>query len=101
MPAPLAGIRVLDLSVGLQGPYCGMMLADMGAEVIKIERTDVGEGMRYSYLSHIQPGLGVSWAGVNRGKKSLALDIRPPGGRELFLKLVERADVLVQNFRPG
>ncbi len=101
MSAPLEGILVLDLSLGLFGPYCGMMLADMGAEVIKIERADVGEGMRYSYLSHIQPGMGVSWAGVNRGKKSLALDIRPAAGRQVFLKLVERCDVVIQNFRPG
>ena len=101
MTAPLDGILVLDLSLGLFGPYCGMMLADMGAEVIKIERADVGEGMRYAYLSHIEPGMGVSWAGVNRGKKSLALDIRAPAGREVFLKLVRNADVVLQNFRPG
>lgn len=101
MAAPLAGIRVLDLSLGLFGPYCGMMLADMGADVIKIERPDVGEGMRYAYLSHIEPGLGVAWAGVNRGKRSLALDIRPPKGREIFLKLMDQSDVVIQNFRPG
>lgn len=101
MSAPLAGIKVLDLSLGLQGPYCAMMLADMGAEVIKVERPDVGEGMRYMYLSHVAAGLGASWAGVNRGKRSLALDIRPESGREAFLKLVGESDVLIQNFRPG
>jgi len=101
MPAPLEGVLVLDLSLGLFGPYCGMILADMGAQVIKIERPDVGEGMRYMYLSHIAPGIGASWAGVNRGKKSLALDIRPPAGREVFLTLVAQADVVIQNFRPG
>ncbi len=101
MPAPFEGLKVLDFSQGEFGPYCGMLLADMGADVIKIERADIGEGMRHAYLSFAGPGLSYMWMGVNRGKRSLALNIKSDEGREIVYKLVKDADIVIQNFRPG
>jgi formyl-CoA transferase len=97
---PLAGLKVVDLSRVLAGPYCTMMLADLGAEVIKIERPGLGDDTRQ---------WGPPWAGgeaayylsVNRGKKSLTLNLKSARGREILLELVSKADVLVENFRAG
>tara|TARA_R110001606_G_scaffold13274_7_gene57925 strand:+ start:11189 stop:12412 length:1224 start_codon:yes stop_codon:yes gene_type:complete len=99
MKEALAGIRVLDLSRFVSGPYCAMLLGDMGAEVVKIERPGPGEVAR-----GIEPGVdGQSYYSfvVNRNKESLTLDYRKPAGRELLLELITEADVLVENFRPG
>jgi len=103
MTAPLAdalrGIRVLDLSRLLPGPYLTMVLADMGADVVKVEDPRVGD-----YLRAFPPakgGLGGRYLAVNRGKRSLALDLKAPAGRDAFLRLAERADVVVESFRPG
>ncbi len=104
MPAgPLAdalrGIRVLDLSRLLPGPYLTMVLADMGADVVKVEDPRVGD-----YLRAFPPakgGLSGRYLGVNRGKRSLALDLKAPAGRDALLRLAERADVVVESFRPG
>ena len=99
-PLPLSGMVVLDLSQILAGPVCTMVLADMGADVIKVERLGRGDDNR-----HMGPSVGtVGSAGfmaVNRNKLSLALDLRQESGRETFQRLVGRADVLVENFRPG
>jgi alpha-methylacyl-CoA racemase len=101
--APLAdalrGIRVLDLSRLLPGPFLTMVLADMGADVIKVEDPRVGD-----YLRAFPPGkggLGGRYLAVNRGKRSIALDLKAPAGRDAFLRLAERADVVVESFRPG
>ncbi len=99
-PLPLAGIRVLDLTRVLAGPYCTMILADLGAEVVKIERPDVGDDARH-FGPFLPSGLSAYFASINRGKKSVALDLKQEDGRNTFLRLLERADVVVENFRPG
>jgi crotonobetainyl-CoA:carnitine CoA-transferase CaiB-like acyl-CoA transferase len=99
MNQALNGIRVLDLSRMLPGPYCTMMLADLGAEVIKVEEPTIGDPTRRS-----PPHLGKQSAPfqqVNRNKKSIALDLKRPQGREIFLKLAKTADVVLEQFRPG
>ncbi|MES0873371.1 CaiB/BaiF CoA transferase family protein [Sinimarinibacterium thermocellulolyticum] len=88
----LAGIRVLDLSRLLPGPFCSLYLAQMGAEVIKIEEPDGGDYAR---------GMRELFAQVNRGKKSVTLDLRVDADREAFLELVDDADVVLESFRPG
>jgi len=97
---PLAGIRVLDLTRVLAGPFCTMVLADLGAEVVKVERPDGGDDARH-YGPFLPSGESGYFASVNRGKKSIALDLKDPDDRATFLSLVDRADVLVENFRPG
>jgi len=97
--APLRGIKVLDLSRLLPGPFLTMVLADMGADVVKVEDPRVGD-----YLRAIPPGKGGlsgRFLAVNRGKRSLALDLKAPAGRDAFLKMVAHADVVVESFRPG
>lgn len=99
---PLAGVRVLDLSRVLAGPYCALTLADMGAEVIKIESPEGGDEARGFAPMH--PGdktQSVYFLGVNRNKCSVALDLKSVGGRDAFLALVDKSDVLVENFRTG
>lgn len=95
---PLAGVRVLDLSQGIAGPYCGMLLAQYGAEVIKVEPTegDWGRGLGKRVLDQTPISLS-----ANRGKHSIALDLKTPEGRALLARLVARADVFLENFRPG
>jgi crotonobetainyl-CoA:carnitine CoA-transferase CaiB-like acyl-CoA transferase len=95
---PLDGIRVLDLSRLLPGPYLTQLLADLGAEVIKVETPRLGD---YSRSAPPEMGLGSLFEAVNRGKKSVALNYRNPRGREIFLKLAERSDVVLEGFRPG
>lgn len=99
MAGPLQGIKVLDLTRVLAGPYCTMMLADMGAEVIKIERPDGGDDSRaYGPFVSSESAYFMS---VNRGKKSVTLNLKAQEGRALLLEMVERVDVLVENFKPG
>ena len=100
LPLPLSGVTVLDLSRVLAGPYCGLMLADMGAEVIKIEHPEGGDDTR-SFLHPNFHGISTYFLTVNRNKKSVALDLKAPAGKAAFLKLVERADVVVENYRTG
>ncbi len=99
-PQPLRGIRVLDLTRVLAGPYCTMILADLGAEVVKIEHPERGDDSRH-FGPFLPSGLSAYFASVNRGKKSTTLDLKSDADRETFWKLVDRADVLVENFRPG
>lgn len=99
MPGPLDGIRVVDVSAILAGPLATMMLADQGADVIKIEPPGIGDLMRLSPFR--RGGMGAFFANGNRGKRSAVIDLHTPKGRELVLELVKRADVFVQNFRPG
>ncbi|MGH0031235.1 MAG: CaiB/BaiF CoA transferase family protein [Myxococcota bacterium] len=99
---PLAGLRVLEATTTWAGPMCGCMLADHGADVVKVEHPG-GEIARRSppFLPGTNPPLSFMHATVNRNKRSLALDLRNPRGRDLFLDLAERSDVVIQNFRPG
>jgi len=99
-PAPLAGVRVLDLTRVLAGPFCTMVLADLGAEVVKVERPDVGDDARH-FGPFLKSGRSGYFASINRGKKSIVLDLKDEANRETFLKLAKRAHVLVENFRPG
>ncbi|HSN28037.1 MAG TPA: CaiB/BaiF CoA-transferase family protein [Kofleriaceae bacterium] len=99
MTAPLRGIKVLDLSRLLPGPFLTMVLADMGADVVKVEDPRVGD-----YLRAFPPakgGISGRYLAVNRGKRSLALDLKAPAGRDAFLKMAAKADVVVESFRPG
>ncbi|HEV7845471.1 MAG TPA: CaiB/BaiF CoA-transferase family protein [Thermoleophilaceae bacterium] len=97
---PLAGVRVADLSRVLAGPYCTMVLADMGAEVVKVERPEGGDETR-SWGPPYAGGEAAYYLSVNRGKRSCALDLSKPEGRELALELCARADIVVENFKVG
>jgi crotonobetainyl-CoA:carnitine CoA-transferase CaiB-like acyl-CoA transferase len=99
VPGPLAGIRVVDVSAILSGPLATMMLADQGAEVIKVEPPGIGDLMRIS--SFRRGGIAAFYANANRGKRSVVLDLGKPRAKQLLLELVRRADVFVQNWRPG
>lgn len=99
MSLPLAGVTVLDLTRLLAGPFATMVLADLGATVIKIERPDHGDGGRT--MQPLKDGRSAWFAAVNRGKKSIAVDLEADEDRDLLQALVERSDVLVENFRPG
>ena len=99
MPGPLAGIRVVDFSAVISGPLAAMMLADQGADVIKVEPPGRGDLLRYEWYR--RGGLTSMFANVNRGKRSIVLDLQQDKGLEIALDLVGRADVLVENFRPG
>lgn len=96
---PLAGVRILDLTRVLAGPYCTMLLWELGAEVLKIEAPGLGDDMRT--FPPFQGGESVFFATLNRGKRSLALDLTRDADRAVFDELVAGADVLVENFRPG
>ena len=95
----LDGIRVLDLTRVVAGPFATAVLADLGADVIKVERPGTGDDYRYGPSEKGQTSL--SFQNTNRGKRSITLDVRKPEGRDLFLRLVERADAVVENFRAG
>jgi len=97
--APLQGIRVIDLTRVVAGPFCTMMLGDMGAEVLKIEEPQHGDDSR-AWAPYIQ-GWGSFYLALNRSKKSVALDLKTSNGAEALSRLVETADVLIENFRPG
>ena len=95
----LKGLRILDLTVTLPGPYCTVLLADLGAEVIKIENPEGGDWFR-----HEKPavkGMGIRFLNLNRNKKSLTLNLKSPKGIEIFLALVRKAHVVLEGFRPG
>jgi formyl-CoA transferase/CoA:oxalate CoA-transferase len=96
-----AGVRVLDLSRMLAGPYGSMLLADMGAEVIKIEDPDGGDPMRAMGPPFLPNGESAYFLAINRNKKSVVIDLTQAAGRDVFLDLVRRADVVWENFRPG
>ena len=97
----LAGLRVLDLSTVLAGPNCARYLADFGADVIKIERPDGGDSLRNMGWRDPVDGEGLWWRLVNRNKRTIALNLKNDTDRDLFLRLIDDADVLVENFRPG
>jgi crotonobetainyl-CoA:carnitine CoA-transferase CaiB-like acyl-CoA transferase len=99
-PAPLAGVTVVDFTRILSGPYATMLLADLGADVIKIERPDGGDDTR-GWGPPFWRGFSTYFAAINRGKRSVALDLGVEEGRELARELIDGADVVVENFRPG
>ncbi|PVH27278.1 CaiB/BaiF CoA transferase family protein [Pararhodobacter oceanensis] len=96
---PLDGIRVVDLTRVLSGPFCSMLLGDMGAEVIKVEPPEGGDPVRQQ--GGMQDGLSWYFASFNRNKKSVTLNLRDAGDMALLRQLIEGADVLVENYRPG
>lgn len=100
MPGALEGLRVLDFSIVVQGPQCAAMLADLGADVVKVERKDYGDVSRLIPISSEDARSAYFYA-CNRGKRSVGLDITNPAGLEVALRLVESADVMVTGFVPG
>jgi crotonobetainyl-CoA:carnitine CoA-transferase CaiB-like acyl-CoA transferase len=100
MRSPLDGVTVLDLTRVLSGPYCTMMLADMGARVIKIEQPGKGDDTRGWGPPFIE-GESAYFLSINRNKASVTLDFKTPGGRAILDRLIAKSDVLVENFRPG
>jgi crotonobetainyl-CoA:carnitine CoA-transferase CaiB-like acyl-CoA transferase len=100
MSGPLAGVTVLDLSRVLSGPYCTMLAADMGARVIKIEHPGGGDDTR-AWGPPFVEGESAYYLSINRNKESVAIDFKTPGGRAVLDRLIARADVVVENFRPG
>jgi crotonobetainyl-CoA:carnitine CoA-transferase CaiB-like acyl-CoA transferase len=98
---PLAGVRVIDFTQVVAGPYCTMMLADMGAEVVKIERAGYGDDLRRTVPYKGRDGHQDYFNALNRSKKSIALNLKDDKHRTIALKLIERAHVVVENFSPG
>jgi crotonobetainyl-CoA:carnitine CoA-transferase CaiB-like acyl-CoA transferase len=99
MPGALEGLTVLDLTSHLSGPYCSMMLGDHGADVIKIERRGVGDDARQ--MPPFVEGQSAPFMIWNRNKRSVELDLKDPADRDRFLDLIDHADILLENFRPG
>lgn len=95
----LEGIKVLDLSRLLPGPFLTMLLADMGADVVKVEAPNIGDYLRA--MPPTRHGVGGRFLAINRNKRSLVLDLKTEQGRDAFLRMAERADVIVESFRPG
>ncbi len=99
MALPLEGVKVLDLTTVMAGPYCTMVLGDMGADVIKIEKFPEGDGTR-----RFDPKINdesYCFAVLNRNKKSIGINMKEPRGKEIFMKLAAKADIITENFRPG
>lgn len=96
---PLEGVRVLDLSIALTGPYAAALMADQGAEVVKVERPGIGDLARWVGVSVNR--MSAFFLACNRGKRSIAVDLAKEDGRAIVLELAARADVVIQNFRPG
>jgi crotonobetainyl-CoA:carnitine CoA-transferase CaiB-like acyl-CoA transferase len=100
MAPPLSGITVVDFTRVLAGPYCTMLLGDMGAEVIKIERPDGGDDTRGFGPPYLN-GESAMFLAINRNKQSMTLNLKHPSARTIITQLIKRGDVLVENFRPG
>src|SRR3954468_18812111 len=98
---PLAGVRVIDCSTVIAGPGCARHLGDFGADVIKVERPDGGDGTRGMGWTDPADGVTLWWKLVGRNKRTITLDLKSDEGRAHMLDLCDRADVLVENFRPG
>jgi len=98
MPLPLEGVRVLDLTNVMAGPYCSMVLGDLGAEVIKLENPDGDSTRKFEPRVNDE---SYCFAVLNRNKKSISLDVKDPRGKEILLRLAARSDIMMENFRPG
>lgn len=107
MPGPLAGVKVVEIAQEIQGPYAGLFLADMGADVIKIEMRDIGDLSRYMLVRLIagpeakNADFSHYFLAMNRGKRSITLDLKKPEAQEILFRLLDTADVLLSNYRPG
>ena len=99
MTGPLAGVKIVDMSAVIAGPMATGLLADQGAEVVKVEPVGIGDMCRWLGPNH--KGLGAMFAAVNRNKRSIALNLKDARGKQILLDLVKDADLFVQNFRPG
>ena len=97
---PLAGVKVLDLTQIMAGPMCTMLLADMGANVVKVERPGTGDDTR-RMGSRLTPDIAMGFLALNRNKRSIALDLRADEGKAVFRRMAETSDIVVENFRPG
>src|SRR5262245_58180522 len=100
MAAALDGVKVLDLSRVLAGPWCTMALSDLGAEVWKVENPDGGDDTR-AWMPPSAGGISTYYLGANRNKKSIAVDLKTPGGRAIVTELAAKADIFIENFRPA
>ena len=98
--SPLAGLKVVEIGVAMAGPFCGMTLGDYGADVIKVERIDVGDDSR-AWPPHFHGELGYYYAAANRNKRCIALDLKDPDGVAIARELIGQADILVNNYRLG
>ncbi len=96
---PLSGIRVIDASIAATGPYAAAILADQGADVVKVERPGIGDLARWVGASH--NGVSALFLACNRGKRSIAVDVHTGDGRDIVRRLAGDADVFIENFRPG
>ena len=96
---PLDGVKVLDLSVFIAGPYCGALLGDFGAEVIKVEMPGIGDPLRR--LGSTAEGTSFFWRTISRNKETITFDFRKPQGQEIIRKLCRKVDIVIENFRPG
>jgi Predicted acyl-CoA transferases/carnitine dehydratase len=99
MSGPLKGYKVLELTSTVSGPFAGMMLADQGADVVKIEPPGIGDLARF--MGTTKDGMGAMFSTLNRNKKCICLDFKNPENMEVFFKLAEETDVLIENYRPG
>jgi crotonobetainyl-CoA:carnitine CoA-transferase CaiB-like acyl-CoA transferase len=99
MSGPLAGIRIIDMTTMLSGPWAAMILADQGADVVKVEVPGTGDHVRS--LGNQRAGMSAMFLNINRNKRSVSIDVKNPRGREIVLDLAKGADVFMQNFRPG
>jgi len=100
MAGPLTGMRIMDLTRALAGPHCTLLLGDMGAEVIKVERVEGGDEVRRMGPPFVN-GESAAFMASNRNKKSLTVNLKDPRGREICIRLAQQVDALVENFRPG
>jgi formyl-CoA transferase len=100
-PLPLAGVRVLDVSQVMAGPYCCMLLADLGADVIKIEPPGTGDQTRGAMGFKMKGSDSMGFLNMNRNKRSVTLNLKTDAGKEIFFELIKTADILVENYRPG
>ena len=100
-PMPLEGVRVLDVSQVMAGPFCSMLLGDMGADVIKIEPPVGGDQTRSAMGFKLKGSDSLGFINMNRNKRSITLDLKTDAGREVFYRLAGTADIVVENYRPG
>ena len=107
MPGPLDGVTVIEIAQEIQGPYAGLFLADMGANVIKIEMRETGDLSRFMLVQLIagadakNANFSHYFLAMNRGKRSVTLDLKKPEAKEILDRLLDSADVLLTNYRPG
>ncbi|MEL6172658.1 MAG: CoA transferase, partial [Pseudomonadota bacterium] len=97
---PLDGLRVIELGQLIAGPFCGQLMADFGAEVVKVEPPEIGDAMR-QWGRMDEDGKPIWWNVIARGKRSITIDLRQPEGQAILRDLARKADVVIENFRPG